>query len=63
MRRLAHFFFGPNSRVLLGGVANDQFAIEMPGCVAENRYDNSEPDKKRQRAYQKRRGHNETPER
>ena len=52
MSGLAHFFFCSNSRVLLGGIANDYFAIKMPGSVGEKRYNEGETDEERQRANQ-----------
>ena len=52
MSRLAHFFFCSSSRVLLGGIANDYFAIKMPGSVGEKRYNEGETDEERQRANQ-----------
>ena len=52
MSRLAHFFSCSNSRVLLGGIANDDFAIKMPGSVGEKRYNEGETDEERQRANQ-----------
>ena len=52
MSGLAHFFSCSNSRVLLGGIANDYFAIKMPGSVGENRYNEGETDEERQRANQ-----------
>jgi hypothetical protein len=52
MGRLAHFFSCSNSRVLPGGIANDYFAIKMPGSVGENRYNEGETDEERQRANQ-----------
>ena len=52
MSRSAHFFSCSNSRVLLGGIANDYFAIKMPGSVGENWYNEGETDEERQRANQ-----------
>jgi hypothetical protein len=62
MNGLAHSFFCSNSRLLLGGIANDYFAIKMPGSVAKNRHNEGEAHEERQRANQQRRGHNEAPE-
>jgi hypothetical protein len=50
--RLTRFFSCSNSRVLLGGIANDYFAIKMPSSVGENRYNEGEADEERQRANQ-----------
>ena len=52
MNGLAYFFFCSNSRPLLGGIANDYFAIKMPGSVAENRHNQGETHEERQRANQ-----------
>ena len=52
MSGLAHLFFCSSSRVLLGGIANDDFAIKMPGSVGEKRYNEGETDEERQRANQ-----------
>ena len=52
MSRLAHFFSCSNGRVLLGGIANDYFAIKMPGGVREKRYNEGETDEERQHANQ-----------
>jgi hypothetical protein len=38
--------------MLLGGIANDYFAIKMPGSMAENRYNEREANEERQRANQ-----------
>jgi hypothetical protein len=47
---LADFFFCSNSRPLRGGIANDYFAIKMPGSVAENRHNEGEAHEEGQRA-------------
>src|SRR4029077_18325095 len=62
MSGMAYFFFCSNSRPLRGGIANDYFAIKMPGSVAENRHNEGEAHEERQRANQQCRGHNEAPE-
>jgi hypothetical protein len=62
MSGLAHLLFCSSGRLLLNGIANDYFAIKMPGSVTENRHNDGEAHEERQRANQQRRGHNEAPE-
>ena len=52
MSGLAHLFFCSSSRLLLDGIANDYFAIKMPGSVTENRHNDGEAHEERQRANQ-----------
>jgi hypothetical protein len=42
MSGLAHLFFCLSSGLLLDGIANDYFAIKMPGSVTENRHNDGE---------------------